>query len=156
MTDTRAARGYLTRCHRCGKLANTLRPCAVCGGTAHIEPDLELLPRIPLEDRKAYAATAPWVRRLKRPVACEGWMEGRKRCKKKAEWSYRTRSSRRWWGPSELRHLCWVHLGVGGFHRDPGEEERWDKFQEINPPPWWTEERQRKLDELNARASQGQ
>jgi hypothetical protein len=145
----------LTRCYRCGKLASAERACSVCGSERHIEKGLDELPRIPLEDRKAYIATAPWIRRLKRTVACQGWMSGGRKCKKPAEWSYRRRG-RTWWANQkpELIHLCWTHLSSSGLRRDPAEEERWEKFQKNSPPPWWTPERQAKIDELNRAAQE--
>jgi hypothetical protein len=110
--------------------------------------------RIPLEDRKAYIATAPWIRRLKRKVPCDGWMQGRKKCKNPAEWSYRKlrRESPGWYLVAKSEpvwvHLCWSHLGSRGLYSNMSEEARWQRFQKRNPPPW-NEELERELAVLN-------
>lgn len=122
---------------------------------------LAQLPRIPLEDRKAYTATIPWVRRLVRKTACDGWMPNRKKCKVKAEWSFRRlRKYRGYWlvHPDEPKwvHYCWNHLSSRGLYGSMEEEERTQNWTKKNPPPWRTEERDRIIDELNARANAAQ
>jgi hypothetical protein len=97
---------------------------------------------VPLETRKQYIATAPWVRRLKKKVPCDGWMEGRKKCKNPAEWSYR-RLRAAWGGGYLVRrdesawvHFCWSHLGSRGLYGSMEEEARWKAWMDKNPPSW--------------------
>ena len=95
----------------------------------------------PLEERKAHLATVPWVRRLKRKVPCNGWMEGRKKCKNPAEWSYRRlRGGPVWFlvrrDEPTWAHFCWSHLWSRGFYGGMEEEQRWLRWLEKNPPPW--------------------
>jgi hypothetical protein len=114
--------------------------------------------RILLEDRKKYIATAPWVRRLKRKVACDGWMEGRKKCKKPAEWSYRRlrRESPGWYLVAKdeptWSHFCWAHLISRGLYGNMSEETRWRKFQDEYPAPW-DEELYEEIRRLNAESA---
>jgi hypothetical protein len=126
----------ITRCYRCGKLASTDYACNVCGSERHIELGVSDQPSVPLEDRKAYVETVPWVKRLKKKVQCDGWMPKNKKCKNPAEWSYRWTSSRNWRNTQKRQHFCWNHLSSRGLYGDMQEEARWQRWQEKNPPPW--------------------
>lgn len=103
--------------------------------------------RISLKQRKAYLATIPWVRMLKKPTTCTGWHNksfGKKPCKNQAWYSFKHHQSYKRHGHpvcdhrAEIGHYCWSHLISRGFYDGMCEEARFDKWVKKNPPPWET------------------
>jgi hypothetical protein len=102
---------------------------------------------IPLEVRKGWVEALPWVRRLKKPVSCDGikWgkvalsdlfargdkpargIQDRARCKKNAEWHYKGLESSQLWVTEG--NFCWAHLPLD----HTGEHERWVRYTERYP-----------------------
>jgi hypothetical protein len=52
----------------------------------------------------------PRVTYLDASVACTGWMERGKKCRKPARWKFRAMRTRSDWSDSENGTYCWQHL----------------------------------------------
>lgn len=90
-----------------------------------------------LEERKAFIATIPWVKRLKKPQSCEGFVASRNggHCKNPGYWKFR-HLKRKFFRPTvETQVLCWNHLFSRGIYGDMDEEERFARWIQRNPPP---------------------
>jgi hypothetical protein len=103
------------------------------------------------QERQEQIQTHPGVRRLKAPVACEGWKSGTPMkaiytwgpgranppvgreayaCKNPAWWRFTALRRKRSPGWEGVRNLCWSHLihqGVYGDMDEMARTERWLK-----------------------------
>lgn len=96
-----------------------------------------------IAERQAYAATIPWVRKLSRPAACEGWhgaSRGRRPCKNLAYWSFRHLRRDEFGQGFGTRRYCWNHLLSRGLYGSMAEDARTDRWMEAHPPPWKSRE----------------
>lgn len=62
----------------------------------------------------------PWVRRLVKPLPCEGWMARGRNCRNQAHWKFT--ASKRSYARSGV--YCWSHLISRGIEGDMVEERR--------------------------------
>lgn len=106
------------------------------------------------------AALIPWVRRLSRPVACEGirwkavagrdihpWgpggvnpprgIPGKAKCKRSAWWHLRAlpASPRRLF-QADSGNYCWAHLWSAGLMGSTEEDARLQRWVKRNHPDW--------------------
>jgi hypothetical protein len=92
---------------------------------------------IPIEERKAYVATFPWIRELKRPAPCQGWhgqSRGKRACKNLARWSYRHLTND--FDDGRTRRYCLNHLFSQGIYGSMEDEARTERWMKAHPPTW--------------------
>lgn len=87
--------------------------------------------RVPLEIRKEYFVSAPFVRVLSGPrvSTCKG--KGG-RCKRNAKYAYRPIGTRMW------VNYCWTHVIRDGAEGSPEDYRRLQAWHDSNPAPWET------------------
>lgn len=96
-------------------------------------------PRYTLDERKRWAEACPWIKRLKKPVQCEGWTPRKHPCKNPAYWTYKFSKPRARWhdvmDPGKTLHFCWNHLSSRGVAGSMTESERFHKWSQDNGYP---------------------
>lgn len=90
------------------------------------------------KEKQDYIAKIPWVKRLKEPVKCEGWVggasltRGKYTCKLKAKWHFKALQK----SYGDTGNYCWTHLLSRGIFSDMDEEARTKKWRDKHPAPW--------------------
>ena len=98
---------------------------------ADVVNPLDLI-KIPIEDRKAYFSSMPFVKDIKlswRPTPCEGVTRKKTPCTLRARFMYRAVGSRLW------VPYCWGHA-VDATNATQADIHRIEKWCEKNPPSY--------------------
>ena len=87
----------------------------------------EIKPRKLSEWQQRVDDYIPWVRLLKTPQQCTGWMRNHKQCKNPAYWKFTSFKSRHVWAMNVPNGTyCWKHLVSRGLYGSMDEEARTD------------------------------